>query len=148
MAVAEVQMSSFGAQALSNVLWALAKLGRRPADTWLSTALARMEAIMHTCTPQVSTALQADCSARRPTVCHLTLIKTAAGRGFRLQSAVQAMCNVAWSLVVMEHSPSASWRRAFLYHSRLALEFATPRVSIARCFALHASILPSWGATN
>lgn len=57
MAVAEVQMSTFGAQALSNALWALAKLGRRPADTWLSTALARMEVIMHSCTPQVSTAL-------------------------------------------------------------------------------------------
>ncbi|GAX76402.1 hypothetical protein CEUSTIGMA_g3847.t1 [Chlamydomonas eustigma] len=45
-------MSHFSAQALSNTLWSLAKLGVRPADTWLNMALKRMEVVMGDATPQ------------------------------------------------------------------------------------------------
>ena len=39
------RMDQFGAQALSNTLWALAKLGCRPEDAWLDLAMMRMEVI-------------------------------------------------------------------------------------------------------
>ena len=41
---AESRMEEFGAQALSNTLWALAKLRCRPDDGWLDRATLRMEA--------------------------------------------------------------------------------------------------------
>lgn len=45
-------MDSFGAQSISNTLWALSKLGRKPSELWMRAGENRLVAVMHELTPQ------------------------------------------------------------------------------------------------
>lgn len=46
------KMDAFGAQSISNTLWALSKLGKKPPGAWMRTAESRLVAVMHDLTPQ------------------------------------------------------------------------------------------------
>lgn len=48
------RMQDFGAQALSNTLWALARLGCRPHSAWLDAAVGRSLQLLPGSSPQVT----------------------------------------------------------------------------------------------
>ena len=45
-------MTHFGAQSISNTLWALSKLGKKPSDGWMRASEDRLVSLMHELTPQ------------------------------------------------------------------------------------------------
>ncbi len=99
------QLPFFGSQALSNTLWALARLRVRPGEEWLSAAMRRMLQTMSEATPQAlaNSAWALVVLERRP----------------EWDDGAAAERRA-------ERSLDAEWRRSFLTHSMHVLKFAPP----------------------